>query len=169
MAIFMAMLCPTVNCSFFAYDYSGYGCSSGKPGEKNLYADIEAAVACVHDRCGAGRSPNFSSLHVPRRLTRPPCPCPSFGVPRAKIILYGQSIGTVPTVDYASKHGDLAGVVLHSPLASGRALAVCGRVPSSSLSYFASSVTAARSYIPPCRLAGHQAGPPAHVLLRSLS
>jgi hypothetical protein len=51
MAIFMAILCPTLNCSFFAYDYSGYGCSSGKPSEKNLYADITAAVACAHERC----------------------------------------------------------------------------------------------------------------------
>lgn len=51
MAIFMAILCPTLNCSFFAYDYSGYGCSSGKASEKNLYADITAAVACAHERC----------------------------------------------------------------------------------------------------------------------
>lgn len=24
----------------FSYDYSGYGCSTGRPSEKNLYADI---------------------------------------------------------------------------------------------------------------------------------
>lgn len=28
---------------FDSYDYSGYGASSGKPSEKNLYADIDAA------------------------------------------------------------------------------------------------------------------------------
>nr|XP_023698812.1 protein ABHD17C [Paramormyrops kingsleyae] len=32
-----------INCNIFSYDYSGYGVSSGKPSEKNLYADIEAA------------------------------------------------------------------------------------------------------------------------------
>ena len=49
----------------------------GKPSEKNLYADIEAA------------------WHVLR--TR-------LGVAPENIILYGQSIGTVPTVDLASKY-----------------------------------------------------------------
>lgn len=28
---------------FYSYDYSGYGASTGKPSEKNLYADIDAA------------------------------------------------------------------------------------------------------------------------------
>ena len=41
-----------------------------------------------------------------------------FGIAADKIILYGQSIGTVPTVDLASRVL-CAGVVLHSPLASG--------------------------------------------------
>lgn len=34
------------------------------------------------------------------------------------IILYGQSIGTVPTVDLASRH-EVGAVILHSPLMSG--------------------------------------------------
>ena len=41
-----------------------------------------------------------------------------FGIAADRIILYGQSIGTVPTVDLASREL-CAGVVLHSPLASG--------------------------------------------------
>ena len=32
-----------INCNIFSYDYSGYGASSGRPSEKNLYADIDAA------------------------------------------------------------------------------------------------------------------------------
>ncbi|KAL0193622.1 hypothetical protein M9458_011918, partial [Cirrhinus mrigala] len=32
-----------INCNVFSYDYSGYGASSGKPSEKNLYADVDAA------------------------------------------------------------------------------------------------------------------------------
>uniref|UniRef100_A0A8B9RRJ2 Uncharacterized protein n=1 Tax=Accipiter nisus TaxID=211598 RepID=A0A8B9RRJ2_9AVES len=32
-----------INCNIVLYDYSGYGASSGKPTEKNLYADIDAA------------------------------------------------------------------------------------------------------------------------------
>jgi hypothetical protein len=41
-----------------------------------------------------------------------------FAIPAEKIIIYGQSIGSVPSVDLASKVL-CAGVVLHSPLASG--------------------------------------------------
>ena len=48
----------------------------GKPSEKNLYADIEAAWHALRTR---------------------------MGVSPENIILYGQSIGTVPTVDLASK------------------------------------------------------------------
>ena len=48
----------------------------GKPSEKNLYADIEAAWHALRTR---------------------------MGVSPENIILYGQSIGTVPTVDLASR------------------------------------------------------------------
>ena len=39
-------------CYFFSYDYSGYGASAGKPSEKNLYADIEAAWGALRSRYG---------------------------------------------------------------------------------------------------------------------
>ena len=35
-----------------------------------------------------------------------------------KIVLYGQSIGTVPTIDLASRY-EVRAVILHSPLSSG--------------------------------------------------
>lgn len=87
-----------LNCNVFSYDYSGYGCSTGKPSEKNLYADITAAFELLKSE---------------------------FGVPKEKIILYGQSIGTVPSVDLASRE-DLAALVLHSPLMSGMRVAFPG-------------------------------------------
>ncbi|KAL0189629.1 hypothetical protein M9458_016728, partial [Cirrhinus mrigala] len=43
MCSFYIGLGSRINCNVFSYDYSGYGVSTGKPSEKNLYADIEAA------------------------------------------------------------------------------------------------------------------------------
>lgn len=69
--------------------------SSGKPSEKNLYADIEAAWSLLRNR---------------------------YSVAAENIILYGQSIGTVPTVDLATRH-EVGAVILHSPLMSGMRVA----------------------------------------------
>ncbi|CAJ0571196.1 unnamed protein product, partial [Mesorhabditis spiculigera] len=88
-----------IGVNVFSYDYSGYGCSTGKPSEKNLYADIQAAYEALQSR---------------------------FGVPAERIILYGQSIGTVPSVDLASKHPNVAALILHSPLMSGMRVAFPG-------------------------------------------
>lgn len=84
-----------INCNIFSYDYSGYGMSTGKPSEKNLYADIDAAWHSLRTR---------------------------FGVSPENIILYGQSIGTVPTVDLAARY-EVGAVILHSPLMSGMRVA----------------------------------------------
>lgn len=35
---------------YCSYDYSGYGMSSGKPSEKNLYADIDAAWHALRNK-----------------------------------------------------------------------------------------------------------------------
>ncbi|CAG0882742.1 unnamed protein product [Cyprideis torosa] len=85
-----------INCNIFSYDYSGYGCSSGKPSEKNMYADMDAAWQVLRSK---------------------------YSISPERIILYGQSIGTVPTIDLASKQPDVAGVILHSPLMSGMRVA----------------------------------------------
>ena len=61
------------------YDYSGYGVSSGAPGVRDVYADLEAVV----DWC------------VDRKNFQP-----------ARIVLYGQSIGSAPTCGYAAKAGE---------------------------------------------------------------
>ncbi|KAH8236454.1 alpha/beta hydrolase domain-containing protein 17B [Drosophila bipectinata] len=91
MSSFYLTLGSQINCNIFGYDYSGYGMSGGKPSEKNLYADIEAAWQAMRTR---------------------------YNISPETIILYGQSIGTVPTVDLASRH-EVGAVVLHSPLMSG--------------------------------------------------
>lgn len=95
MSSFYLGLGNKINCNVFGYDYSGYGLSSGKPSEKSLYTNIEVAWNELRSR---------------------------YNIQANKVILYGQSIGTVPTVDLASKY-DFAGVILHSPLTSGLRLA----------------------------------------------
>ena len=95
MSSYYLWLGSRINCNIFSYDYSGYGVSGGKPSEKNLYADIEAAWHALRTR---------------------------LGISPENIILYGQSIGTVPTVDLASRY-EVGAVILHSPLMSGMRVA----------------------------------------------
>ncbi|CAH3143318.1 protein ABHD17B-like [Stylophora pistillata] len=95
MSSFYVGLGSRINCNIFSYDYSGYGVSQGKPSEKNLYADIDAAWQALRTR---------------------------YGISPENIIVYGQSIGTVPTVDLASRF-ECAGIILHSPLTSGMRVA----------------------------------------------
>ncbi|KAI9121024.1 hypothetical protein K1719_008057 [Acacia pycnantha] len=78
--------------NLMGYDYSGYGQSSGKPSEQNTYADIEAAYKCLLDKYGAREE---------------------------DIILYGQSVGSGPTTDLATRLPNLRAVILHSPILSG--------------------------------------------------
>ncbi|GFQ01091.1 alpha/beta hydrolase domain-containing protein 17c [Phtheirospermum japonicum] len=78
--------------NLMGYDYSGYGQSTGKPSELNTYADIEAAYECLQE---------------------------NYGVKEEDVILYGQSVGSGPTLDLASRLSRLRAVVLHSPILSG--------------------------------------------------
>ncbi|XP_038880041.1 alpha/beta hydrolase domain-containing protein 17B [Benincasa hispida] len=78
--------------NILGYDYSGYGQSTGKPSEHNTYADIEAAYKCLEEKYGAKQE---------------------------EIILYGQSVGSGPTLDLAARLPRLRAVVLHSPILSG--------------------------------------------------
>ncbi|GFZ19079.1 alpha/beta-Hydrolases superfamily protein [Actinidia rufa] len=78
--------------NLMGYDYSGYGQSSGKPSEHNTYADIEAVYKCLEE---------------------------SYGVKQEDVILYGQSVGSGPTLDLAVRLPKLRAVVLHSPILSG--------------------------------------------------
>jgi len=95
MSSFFIGLGTRLKCNLFSYDYSGYGVSDGKPSESNLYHDIDTAFFVLRTRY----------THNPEQ-----------------IVLYGQSIGTVPTIDLAQRH-EVAGVILHSPLLSGLRIA----------------------------------------------
>lgn len=78
--------------NLIGYDYSGYGQSTGKPTEHNTYADIEAVYKCLKEK---------------------------YNVKDEDLIIYGQSVGSGPTIDLASRVPNLRGVVLHSPILSG--------------------------------------------------
>ncbi|KAK9934899.1 hypothetical protein M0R45_022028 [Rubus argutus] len=78
--------------NLMGYDYSGYGQSSGKPSEQDTYADIEAAYKCLEE---------------------------TYGVKEEDVILYGQSVGSGPTLELATRLPHLRAVVLHSPILSG--------------------------------------------------
>ncbi|XP_054795405.1 uncharacterized protein LOC129300839 [Prosopis cineraria] len=78
--------------NIMGYDYSGYGSSTGKPTEFNTYYDIEAVYNCL--KC-------------------------DYGIRQEDLILYGQSVGSGPTLHMASKLPRLRGIVLHSAILSG--------------------------------------------------
>ena len=63
-----------------------------QPSESNTYSDIEAVYQCLETE---------------------------YGVSQEDLILYGQSVGSGPTLHLASKLPRLRGVVLHSAILSG--------------------------------------------------
>lgn len=63
-----------------------------QPSEQNTYADIEAAYKCLEE---------------------------NYGAKEEDIILYGQSVGSGPTLDLAVRLPQLRAIVLHSPILSG--------------------------------------------------
>jgi len=73
-----------------AYDYPGYGTSTGKPSESGCEAAIDAAYAFL-----------VSEKHIPP----------------ARIVLYGRSLGSGPAVDLASRK-PVGGLVLQSAYTS---------------------------------------------------
>lgn len=78
--------------NIMSYDYSGYGASSGKPSEFNTYYDIEAVYEFLKRE---------------------------YGIVQEDLILYGQSVGSGPTLHLAARLPRLRGVVLHSAILSG--------------------------------------------------
>lgn len=74
----------------FAYDYRGYGTSSGTPTETHVYQDAEAAYN-----------------YLTQQLKIPP----------NKIIVYGRSIGGGSATELATKH-PIAGLILESTFTS---------------------------------------------------
>ena len=79
--------------NIFAYEYSGYGhATGGRASEKRICADAAAALAYATETLGL--------------------------LPSRDIVLYGKSIGSVPTLHLARYHA-VRGVILVSGLASG--------------------------------------------------
>jgi len=74
----------------FAYEYTGYGLSTGQPAEAAVYADIEAAFKYLRDE---------------------------MSVPWQRIVPYGRSVGTAPSLHLASQTA-VRGVILQSPMVS---------------------------------------------------
>ncbi|CAG2171449.1 unnamed protein product [Oppiella nova] len=80
-----------LKCNFITYDYSGFGLSDGSPSEQNLYSDIDSALSCL------------------MRL---------YNIWPKTTILFGESIGSVPTIDLSTRL-QFKGVILESPILSG--------------------------------------------------
>jgi fermentation-respiration switch protein FrsA (DUF1100 family) len=74
----------------FAYDYQGYGTSEGKPSEKHVYEDNEAAYNYL-----------INNLHVPPN----------------RIIAWGRSLGAAAAVDLAARR-PVAGLIMESAFTS---------------------------------------------------
>ena len=74
----------------FAYDYPGYGRSTGGPSEKSIFAATASASSYLQDK---------------------------LGVAPARLILYGRSLGGGPAVEFAA-HEPVAGLVLQSAFTS---------------------------------------------------
>jgi len=85
-------LARRLNVNVFAYDYSGYGLSEGRATPRNTLADAEAALLYLK-----AKYPRWSE----------------------KVICYGQSLGSAPSIYLGATHKDkVAGVVIHSGLMS---------------------------------------------------
>lgn len=80
-----------LKCNLCAYDYTGYGQSKGRASIPDTIADINASFQWLLSR----------------------------GIQKQDIILYGQSLGSGPTLDLAARERGIAGVVLHAAFASG--------------------------------------------------
>ncbi|HMA99392.1 MAG TPA: alpha/beta fold hydrolase [Spirochaetota bacterium] len=80
-------------CNVFAFDYSGYGMSSGSVSERKLLNNAEDAAALLTDQ---------------------------LGVAVTNILVYGYSLGSVPAVHLAGRScfADAAGLVLEAPIGS---------------------------------------------------
>lgn len=92
---YLDLMAQTCACDVFAYEYCGYGFSEGTPSEENCIRCIDAAYEYLTE----------TLMFSPKR-----------------IVAFGRSIGSGPTIDLAARQRDIRGVVLQSPMES------CGRV-----------------------------------------
>lgn len=88
---FLYTLAKRMECNILVYDYSGFGESSGRPIEKSVNADAETVLTDI--------LMNKYKLSLDQ------------------IIIYGQSLGTGPTIYLAAQYRVKA-IILHSPFLS---------------------------------------------------
>jgi hypothetical protein len=74
----------------FAYDYRGYGTSTGRPTEAGVYRDIEASLGYLQEQ---------------------------LGIPPEQVIVFGRSVGGGPSTYLAERHA-IAGLILESTFTS---------------------------------------------------
>ncbi|KAH8738835.1 hypothetical protein FG386_002290 [Cryptosporidium ryanae] len=86
-------LAYSANVNIISYEYSGYGQSKGTPSENSIYEDINKVL----------------DYSVNKLKLKPD-----------SIVLYGQSIGSAPTIHLASKCNsmNLGGIIVHSGIKS---------------------------------------------------
>jgi len=91
---FLVDMATQLKVDIYAYDYSGYGESEGKPSELSIYDDIETVIEFIISKCN---------------------------LKQENIILFGNSLGSAPTIKIASniKYKEIRAVMLLSPIASG--------------------------------------------------
>jgi len=78
-----------MNVNFLIFAWRGFSGNKGKPTEQGLYADARSAVKWLEEN----------------------------GIPKSKIILYGESLGTGVATEIA-KDKNFAGIILESPFTS---------------------------------------------------
>ena len=100
----LLLLCSEIakdlKCNLCAYDYTGYGQSKGRASIPDTIADINAVFQWLLRR----------------------------GIQKQDVILYGQSLGSGPSLDLAARERGIAGVVLHAAFASGVPQSSLGRI-----------------------------------------
>lgn len=91
----LLLLSRSLSVNIFIFDYRGYGNSDGKPSERGLYADGEAALAYLRARGD---------------------------VDMTRLTLFGRSLGCAVAVELATRH-PVKAVILESPFTSIDAMA----------------------------------------------
>ena len=85
---FLYDLSTQLKCDVIAYDYSGYGRTKGNFKETEVINDIEAVGNFIH----------FQQIAL------------------SSIIVFGQSIGCIPSIHFSRQNRTIAGLILMSPL-----------------------------------------------------
>lgn len=90
---FLYDIATQFKCNIVSYDYSGYGQSQGTPSEDMIKSNVTSVYKFMRDK---------------------------LAIEKEKIIVMGHSIGSFPSVHIAEHKPSIAGLILISPIASGK-------------------------------------------------